>query len=109
MRNPLALGVFAVVFAGVYLASFINGWTAFRFYPLSNTFTTADLPRTAGPAMGWSAWIVQGFLAGMVASLLALIIPTSWGKRLGSSWTAVGIIAVTAFMFYVEWHWFAGK
>lgn len=109
MRNPIALGLFAISFTAVYFASFMNGWALFRFYPLTNTFTTADLPRTAGPAMGWYAWIVQGFVAGVVASFLAHLIPKSWANRVWSGWTAAGIISVAAFMFYVEWHWFVGK
>jgi hypothetical protein len=97
------------VFSAVYLASFLNGWIWFRYYPLTGTITTADLPRTAGPAMGWYAWIVQGFVAGLAAALIARLLPQRIAERLWSGWTAVGTIAVLAATFYFEWHWFQGQ
>lgn len=109
MRHPLALGAFAVVFSVVYLVGFLNGWIAFRYYPLDNTFSTVDLPRTAGPAMGWYAWIAQGFVAGLIAGLIAALIPRRVADRLWSGWAAVGIIAVVVATFYYEWHWFQGQ
>lgn len=109
MRHPLALGAFAVAFAAVYLASFLNGWTVFRFYPLTGVFTTADLPRTAGPAMGWYAWIVQGTAAGLLAALIARVVPQRVADRLWSGWTAIAVIGLLIVTFYFEWHWFQGQ
>ncbi|MBM3514027.1 MAG: hypothetical protein FJX59_09955 [Alphaproteobacteria bacterium] len=109
MRHPFALGVFAVVFSAVYLAGFLNGWITFRFYPLNNVISLDDLPRTAGPAMGWYAWIVQGFVAGLAAGLIAAAIPKRITDKLWSGWAAVGVILLVAATFYFEWHWFQGQ
>ncbi len=108
MKKTLALAVFTGVFAAVYLASFLNSWTWFRYYPLTGQFTMADLPRTAGPAMGWYAWIAQGVLAAAVATLLVLMLPRRWTDR---AWAGLGgflALLVAMYTFYVEWHWFQG-
>ncbi len=109
MNRPISLAAFAVVFAGVYLLGFINSWASFRFYPVNNLLTTADLPRTAGPAMGWYAWILQGFIAGLLAAGLTALIPLPWTKRAGPSVAAVAIGILIVMTFAVEWHWFQGR
>ncbi len=109
MRTAFALAVFASVFASVYLASFVFGWTLFRYYPLLAEFSTQDLPRSAGPAMGWYAWIVQGFVAAAVAAPLALALPRRWTDRAwpGLGWfVSVLLILCTG---YYELHWFQGN
>lgn len=109
MKHPLALAVFAIVFSAVYLAGFLNGWITFRFYPLNNELSTADLPRTAGPAMGWYAWIVQGFVAGLIAALIARLVPQATAERLWPGLAGAGVALVVAATFYFEWHWFQGQ
>ena len=106
MSRGFTLGVFAVVFAAVYFYGFATGWTLFRYYPLTGELTTADLPRTAGPAMGWYAWIVQGFLVAALASLLTLLVPQRWRERAWSGLGWFGALVVTVYIFYFEWHWF---
>ncbi len=108
MRKAFALAVFAGVFASVYIASFLNSWTLFRYYPLTGQLTTEDLPRTAGPAMGWYAWIVQGFVVAAIAAAIALLLPRHLTDR---AWPALGgllSLLVVVYTFYVEWHWFVG-
>jgi hypothetical protein len=108
MRMAFVLAIFAGVFATVYFASFVNGWTLFRYYPLTGEFTTEDLPRSAGPAMGWYAWIVQGFAVAVLAALLALVLP---GKLTNRVWSGLGWllpVLVVLYTFYYEWHWFQG-
>ena len=109
MKRGLALAVFGVVFAAVYFYSFATALTWFRYYPLTGDITTADLPRTAGPAMGWYAWIVQGFAAGLFAALLTLLIPPRLSER---AWTGLGwfgALVIIVYTFYFEWHWFLGN
>jgi len=106
MRKGFALAVFTAVFASVYLACFLNGWTLFRYYPLTGELTTQDLPRAAGPAMGWYAWIAQGFVAAAFAGLLVLLLPEKWTGRTWSGLGGFSALAVVVFTFYVEWHWF---
>jgi hypothetical protein len=106
MRKGFALGVFTAVFACVYLACFLNGWTLFRYYPLTGELTTQDLPRAAGPAMGWYAWITQGFLAAAVAGLMVALLPEKWTGRIWSGAGGFAALSVVAFTFFVEWHWF---
>jgi hypothetical protein len=106
MKKALALAVFTGVFASVYLASFVNGWTLFRYYPLTGQITTEDLPRTAGPAMGWYAWIVQGLIAAALAALVVYALPRRATQR---AWPGLGgllALLVVIYIFYIEWHWF---
>ncbi len=109
MKRGLAVAVFTGVFAGVYLASFINGWTLFRYYPLTGELTTLDLPRTAGPAMGWYAWIVQGFAAAVLLAGLVLLLPRQWTDRAWPGLSGVVALLIIVYTFYVEWHWFQGS
>jgi hypothetical protein len=90
----------------VYLACFINGWTLFRYYPLTGAFTTQDLPRAAGPAMGWYAWIAQGMVAALAATLMAYLLPARWTRRLWSGLGGTAVVLVIVYTFVVEWHWF---
>jgi hypothetical protein len=106
VRRAFALAVFTGVFASVYLACFLNGWTLFRYYPLTGELTTLDLPRTAGPAMGWYAWIVQGFVVATVAGLLGWLLPEKWAGKIWSGVGGLSALAVFLVTFYVEWHWF---
>ena len=109
MRRAFAPALFTLVFATVYLFSFINGWTLFRYYPLTGQLTTLDLPRTAGPAMGWYSWIAQGFVAALALSLLASLLPSKLTDRVwsGLGWFGCGLLVL--YTFYVEWHWFLGN
>ena len=109
MSRSLSLTVFTVVFAAVYILCFVNGWTLFRYYPLSGEITTLDLPRSAGPAMGWYAWIVQGFVAAVATTLLAIIIPKKYADKIWSGCAALGIALIIFYTLYYEWHWFQGK
>lgn len=109
MNRSFSLHVFTVVFAIVYLAGFMNGWTEWRYYPLGGEISTVDLPRAAGPAMGWYSWIAQGLAAGVVAYIVSLIVPKRIGDKLWSGvlWFAPTVLVL--YTFYYEWHWFQGK
>lgn len=109
MNRSFSLQVFTAVFAVVYIAAFVNGWTEWRFYPLTGEISMVDLPRSEGPAMGWYSWIVQSFAAGVVAYIVSLIVPKSIGDRLWSGvvWFVPAVLVV--YTFYYEWHWFQGK
>lgn len=109
MRKPFALAIFAAVFAAVYIASFVNAWTLFRYYPLTGEITTQDLPRTAGPAMGWYAWIVQGFVIALGAALVASLVPQRLTDRVWSGLGWLSAALVVLYTFYYEWHWFQGN
>lgn len=106
MSKMFPLAVFTSVFAFVYYACFVFGFTPVRYYPLLNELSTQDLPRTAGPAMGWFTWIVIGAVAGLIAGIAALVVPKNISERLamGMSWTVP--IGVCIWMLIVEWHWF---
>ena len=108
MFRPASLAAFAAVFACVYLLGFANGWTSFRFYPLNNLLTFADLPRSAGPAMGWYAWIVQGLIAGLLAGMAVAVVPQRWSERFGAGIAAVIVAILIVTTFVIEWHWFQG-
>jgi len=109
MSRAFSLGVFAAVFAAVYIASFVNGWTLFRYYPLTGELTTQDLPRAAGPAMGWYAWIAQGLVAALIAALVAALLPRKLADRIwpGLGWFCIALVVL--YTFYYEWHWFQGN
>lgn len=109
MKRAFPLTVFAVVFAAVYIICFVNGWTWLRYYPLTGEISTLDLPRTEGPAMGWYSWILQGFLAALAASVLALAVPQKLAQRIWPGIAWVGIVLISAYTFYYEWHWFRGE
>ena len=98
--------VFTGVFAFVYYACFVFAYTPVRFYPLTGEITTADLPRSAGPAMGWYTWIVIGFVAGSIAGLLAWLVPRSAGEKVWPHLSWIFPAAVAIWMLWVEKHWF---
>lgn len=106
MSKMFPLAVFTGVFAFVYYACFVFGYTPVRYYPLLGEFTTQDLPRTAGPAMGWFTWIVVGAVAGLVAGLAAMVVPKNIGERLAMGLSWVVPIGVCVWILIVEWHWF---
>ena len=83
MNTSFALKIFAVVAPVVYMGAFINGYTPVRWYPLLGEASMSDLPRSAGPAMGWYSWIVVCSTAGSVAGAIALVVPKSLTERIG--------------------------
>lgn len=107
MNRPFSLNVFTAVFAVVYLCAVVLGWTEFRFYPLTGALTTQDLPRSNGPAMGWYAWITQGFFSGLVAAAVSMIVPKHIGDKVWSGVLWAVPAALVAVTFFIEWHWFA--
>jgi hypothetical protein len=109
MSKMFPLAVFTAVFAVVYYACFVFGYTPVRYYPLLNELSTQDLPRTAGPAMGWYTWIVVGAVAGLVAGLVALLVPKGASERLAMGLSWIAPIGVIIWIMIVEWHWFVGK
>ena len=106
MSTSFALKVFTAVLSVVYIFGFVSGWTEFRFYPLTGELSMQDLPRSAGPAMGWYSWIAQGLVAALVAAAVALAVPKRWADQLWSGFTWLVPIAVILYTFYFEWHWF---
>lgn len=106
MSKMFPLAVFTSVFAFVYYACFVFGYTPVRYYPLLNELTTQDLPRTAGPAMGWFTWIVVGAAAGLVAGLAAMLVPKNISERLAMGLSWIVPIGVCVWIIIVEWHWF---
>jgi hypothetical protein len=106
MNRSFSLNVFMIAFAVVYLAGFMNGWTEWRYYPLTGAISTVDLPRSEGPAMGWYSWIVQGLLAGVVAYVVSLLVPKRMGDKVWSGvlWVVPSILVI--YTLYFEWHWF---
>lgn len=108
MSRSFPLIVFTAVFSVVYIAGFVNGWTLFRYYPLTGEISLQDLPRTSGPAMGWYAWIAQGFVVGLTAALIARIVPSKLAERVWSGFAWFVPFLVVLYTFYFEWHWFQG-
>jgi hypothetical protein len=106
MNTPFALKVFAGVASVVYIAAFINGYTPFRWYPLLGEASLGDLPRSAGPAMGWYAWVVLCAVAGAIAGAIALFIPKGLTERIGPTLGWVMPALVILYTLYYEWHWF---
>src|SRR5690606_25284416 len=82
MSKMFPFAVFTAVFAFVYYACFVFGYTPVRYYPLLGEIAAADLPRSAGPAMGWYTWIVIGAAAGLVAGVAAMLVPKGISERL---------------------------
>jgi len=109
MNKIFPLAVFTAVFGLVYVACLVLGYTPVRYYPLTNEVTLQDLPRSAGPAMGWYTWIVIGAIAGLVAGVVALVVPKDLGERVafGLSWIAP--IGACVWIIFFEWHWFFGE
>jgi hypothetical protein len=106
MSKLFPLAVFAGVFAAVYYACFVFGYTPYRYYPLNGEISAVDLPRTAGPAMGWFTWIVVGSLAGLIAAAVAYVVPKSTSEKAGAVMSWAIPLAVTIWILYVEKHWF---
>ena len=106
MSRLFPLGVFAAVFAVIYYGCFVFAYTPVRFYPLNFDITTADLPRTAGPAMGWYTWVVIGSISGAIAAAVAYIVPKNVGEKAGAYLSWVVPLGVVIWMLWVEKHWF---
>ena len=106
MTRFFPLVVFTSVFAFVYYACFVFGYTPVRFYPLLGEISMQDLPRAAGPAMGWFTWIVIGAGAGLVAGIAAYLVPKTLGDKVWSGFSWLIPTAVCIWIIYVEWHWF---
>ncbi len=106
MNTSFALKVFAGVASIAYIAAFVHGYTPFRWYPLLGEASLDDLPRSAGPAMGWYSWIVVCSIAGAIAAIIALFIPKGLTERIGPTlgWVVPGLVIL--YTFYYEWHWF---
>src|SRR5262245_30181149 len=110
MTKPFPLIVFAAVFAAVYLYGFVAAWTEIRYYPLLGQISLEDLPRNAGPAMGWYSWIVQGFVGGLLAAIAALAVPRKVADHPAVwhlLWIGPGLIVLITL--YFEMHWFQGQ
>ena len=106
MNRLFPLGVFAAVFGVVYYGCFVFAYTPVRFYPLLGQISSQDLPRTAGPAMGWYTWIVLGSVSALVAALVAYVVPKNAGEKAGAVLSWAVPLAVTLWILYVEKHWF---
>ena len=106
MNRLFPLAIFAAVFATVYYACFVFAYTPVRFYPLLSQISSQDLPRSAGPAMGWYTWIVIGSVAGLVAAAVAYIVPKNAGEKAGAVLSWAVPLAVALWILYVEKHWF---
>lgn len=106
MNRIFPLAVFAAVFSFVYYLCFVLGYTPVQYYPLDGNISAEPLPRSAGPAMGWYTWIVVGSISGLVAAIIAYVVPKNLGERLGPamSWAIPGGVAL--WVLYVEKHWF---
>jgi hypothetical protein len=106
MSRLLPLGVFAAVFAFIYYFCFVFAITPVRFYPLTYDITTQDLPRSAGPAMGWYTWIVIGAVSGAIAAAVTYMVPKNIGEKAGAVLSWAVPLAVVVWMLWVEKHWF---
>jgi hypothetical protein len=106
MNRIFPLAVFASVFSFVYYACFVFAYTPVQYYPLLNEISAEPLARVAGPAMGWFTWIVIGSIAGLVAAVVAYVVPKNLGDKWGPVMSWAVPVAVTLWIFYVEKHWF---
>jgi hypothetical protein len=106
MNRIFPLAVFAAVFSSVYYACFVFAYTPVSYYPLLNEISSDVMPRTAGPAMGWFTWIVIGAISGLVAAMVAYLVPKRLGDKLGPALSWVVPLGVTLWILFVEKHWF---
>lgn len=104
MTRFLSARAFTLFFGIGYALTIYFNWPLFRYYPLINRFTLADLPgREQGPAMSWYGWIATAAIIGAVA---ALVIPKRFADRIwvGVFWLVPLIMLAAGF--YREQEWF---
>jgi hypothetical protein len=81
--TPLArvAPVFTIVASLVYFLemSANSGWL--MFYPRINEIHFTRQPADAGEVMFWYGWVLDGLVAGAIASIAALALPRGWLDR----------------------------
>lgn len=87
--------VFTLAFAAVYFFGIYTETGPIHYYPAVNEFHLSPQPASKGPVMMWYGWIVNGCVAGVLASGAALAFPKAWfdGPRTALVWLAAGVPA----------------
>ena len=87
--RPLVLfGVFAAVFAVLYVIAMELNIAAFTYHPRLMAFDIGTQPPRNGPAMYWYGWMTTAALGGMAAGLAAMLVLS---RRLSAKlWLAIG-------------------
>ena len=71
-RSLLVLfGVFAAVFAVLYVIAMELNWAVFTYHPRIMEFDIGTQPPRNGPAMYWYGWMTTAVLGGIVAGIVA--------------------------------------
>lgn len=81
-------GVFAAVFAVLYVVAMELNWAVFTYHPRPMEFDIGTQPPRNGPAMYWYGWMTTAALGGLAAGLIAMV---AMARRLPAKlWLAVG-------------------
>jgi len=102
MTTTRSFAVFAIVFAVVYAVAYLiaveQNYALFTYHPAIEGFGFLVQPPREGPAMYWYGWIATASIVGLVAGVVACVMPKQMAKRLWSGWSwAVPVGAMFAF------------
>lgn len=110
-----AFPAFAVGFAAYYAPAYCFtgadssfSWPLFTYFPNLNEFRWGLVPGsdTAGPPMWWYGWIASAAIVGLIAAVIALLLPARATEKL---WTTLyWSVPLAAFVFLFNWElvWF---
>ena len=100
------LPCFSIVFCVSYVFCMQHNISMFAYYPAIGEFHTKALPKEAGPAMFFYAWLLNAFFCAAAISLLAALVPSRLVARLWPGWTWVIPAAVLVWAAYDMRIWF---
>jgi len=110
-----AFPAFAVGFAAFYAPAycFTGGnstfnWPLFTYFPAIDMWRWGLVPGSdeTGPPMWWYGWIGSAVIVGLIAALIALLLPP---RATENFWkTAIWVVPLAAFVFLFNWElvWF---
>ena len=89
-------GVFAAVFAVLYVFAMELNWAAFTYHPRLMEFELGTQPPRNGPAMYWYGWLTTAALGGLAAGLAAMAVLT---RQLSANlWLTMGWLVTAGAM-----------
>ena len=96
--------VYGIAYTGFFLYSEFTKYAMFRYYPVLGGFRTEALPlETAGPAILWYSWLLEGFVVALIA---ALIVPAKRAEKLTERWVWLVPAALLVAILVYERRWF---